>query len=184
MRLASSALLAALYLNSGVLAAQSQPARTVTVAGAIQQKYEEIKRNLRETAEAMPEADFSYRPTAAIRSFAELFGHVANSQFNNCSIAKAEPNPSAGTDNETKPTRAEILKALNDSFAYCDTAYAALTSETAAQMVRQGDNQVMRGYALMNNVWHNTEVYGSAATYLRLKDKITRPGADDLSRHR
>jgi len=184
MRLASFTVLVVLFVSPGTLAAQSQSARTVTMASAIQQKYEEIKRNLRETAEAMPEADFSYRPTAAIRSFGELFGHVANSQFNNCSIAKAEANPSSGTDNETKPTRAEILKALNDSFAYCDTAYAALTSETATQMVRQGENQVMRGYALMNNVWHNTEVYGSAATYLRLKGLLTRPGADDLSRHR
>jgi len=184
MRLAAIAILAVLFMIPGTLAGQSQPARTLTMVSALQQKYEEIKRNLRETAEAMPEGDFTYRPTAAIRSFGELFGHVANSQFNNCSIAKAEPNPSSGTDNETKATRVEILKALNDSFAYCDTAYAALTSETAMQMVRQGENQVMRGYALMNNVWHNTEVYGSAATYLRLKGLITRPGADDLSRHR
>jgi|SoiMethySBSTD1v2_1073268.scaffolds.fasta_scaffold117885_2 uncharacterized damage-inducible protein DinB len=184
MRLALCAISAVLLVNVGGVAAQGQSPRTVTMTGAMQQKYEEIKRNLRETAEKMPDADFAFRPTAEIRSFAELLGHIANTQFNNCSIAKGEPNPSATTDNEKKTTKAELLKALNDSFAYCDGAYAALTPETAAQLVKQGENQVMRGYALMNNVWHNTEIYGSAATYLRMKGLLTRAGADDLSRHR
>lgn len=184
MRRALFAISMVLLVNVGVVAAQGQTPRTVTMTGAMQQKYEEIKRNLRETAEAMPEADFEFRPTAAIRSFGELLGHIANTQFNNCSIAKGEPNPSATTDNEKKTSKADLLKALNDSFAYCDGVYAGLTQETAVQLVRQGENQVMRGYALMNNVWHDTEIYGSAATYLRLKGLSIRPGADDLSRHR
>jgi hypothetical protein len=169
---------------TSAFAAQEAAPRTVTMAGAIQQKYEEIKRNLRETAEKMPEADYGFRPTPEIRAFAELLGHVANSQFNNCATAREEPNPRTGTDHEKKVTKAEVLAALNDSFAYCDPAYASLTSETAAQFVTQGENKVMRGYALMNNVWHNTEIYGSAAAYLCLKGLMTRQGADDLSRHR
>lgn len=183
MRLTLCFVSAALLVTAGAILGQA-PAnvpRQTTVASGIRQKYLEIKRNIQETAEKMPDADFGFRPTPVIRTFGELFGHIANSQFNNCSMAKAESNPSANVDNELKATKTEVVKALNDSFAYCDGAYASLTDETAAEFVQK---EITRGYALMNNVWHNTEMYGSAATYLRLKGLLVREGMDDLSRHR
>ncbi len=174
---------AALLFGSGAVIV-AQTAGKITPVSGLQTKYQELKRNIQETAEKMPEADFAFRPRPEIRTFGELFGHIANSQFNNCSSAKGEPNPNQGTDNELKTTKADLVKALDASFAYCDPVYAAVTDQTAAQFVRSGENEVTRGYALMNNVWHNAEMYGAAATYLRLKGLITRDGADDLKRHR
>lgn len=179
----TTCVISAAFVLATVFAFAQAPTQ-VTMVNAVQTKYAEIKRNIQETAEKMPEAEYGFRPTPAIRTFAELFGHVANSQFNNCSSAKEETNPNRGTDNELKTTKAEIVAALNASFAYCDSVYAALTEQSAMQVVKLGENQVMRGFALMNNVWHNTEMYGAAATYLRLKGLLTREGADDLSRHR
>ena len=184
MRFRSSWLLALLLSCMAMSSGFAQEPRRISMRSAIVEKYEEIKRNLLETADVMPASEFGYRPTPAIRTFGELLGHLANTQFNNCSIAKGEPNPRAGADNEQRTTKADLVQALKDSFAYCDGVYASLTDESALQFVAQGPNQVMRGYALMNNVWHDTEVYGSVATYLRLKGLTIRPGADDLSRHR
>lgn len=186
MRFTVCVVSAVMLVTGGAVLGQApaQAPSTTTMASGLQRKYLEIKRNILETAEKMPEADFAFRPTPVIRNFGELFGHIANSQFNNCSSAKGEPNPRAGVDNERKTTRAEIVKALQDSFAYCDGAYSALTDATANELIMQEKNQQMRGYALMNNVWHDTEMYGHAATYLRLKGLLVREGMDDLSRHK
>lgn len=51
-----------------------------------------------------------------VRTHGKLFGHVANAQFNECSAASGVPNPNMGVDNEQKTTKAEIVKALADSF--------------------------------------------------------------------
>jgi hypothetical protein len=183
MKVSSSVLCAAMVIALSAATSGQAPGKTTVVSG-LQSKYTELKRNIQETAEKMPDADFAFRPMPDIRTFGELFGHMANSQFNNCSGAKGEANPNQGTDNELKTTKAELIKALNASFEYCDGAYAALTEQNAGQFVKSGENEVTRGYALLNNVWHNAEMYGAAATYLRLKNLITREGMDDLRRHR
>ena len=41
----------------------------------------------------------------------ELFGHVANAQFNACSQAKGEANPNQGVNNEEKHMKADAVRA-------------------------------------------------------------------------
>jgi hypothetical protein len=155
------------------IAAAQQPAPAkITIAAGIQRGYDTIKRNLMEAAEKMPEADYAFKPTPEIRSYGQLFGHVANSQFNTCAAARGEANPNQGNDNEQKTTKAEFVKALTDSFAFCDPAYAALTDETAMQFITLGRNEVMRAVALANNVSHDNEMYGVAGVYMRLKGLV------------
>ena len=50
-------------------------------------------RNLVESAEKMPEADYGFQATKDTRTFAGFVGHTINSAFNSCSRAKGEPNP-------------------------------------------------------------------------------------------
>lgn len=150
----------------------AQAPANITIAAGIQRDYAGGKRNLTEAAEKLSEADYGFKPTAEIRSYGQLFGHVANSQFANCAAAKGEANPNQGNNNEEKTTKAEFIKALSDSFAYCDPVYAALTDETASELVTFRRNQAARGYALSNNVAHNSEMYGISTVYLRLKGQV------------
>lgn len=150
----------------------AQAPAKVTLTAGVQRGYENIKRNLTEAAEKMPEADYAFKPTPEIRSFGQLFGHVANSQFNSCSAVKGEVNPNRGNDNEKKTTKAEFVKALSDSFAYCDGAFASLTDENATELVKQGQNEVARGSILAGVVSHSNEMYGTAAVYMRLKGLV------------
>lgn len=164
----------ALVLSAPSAFAQA-PAAAPTKTGlavGLQRGYENIKRNLQEAAEKMPESEYGFKPTPDIRAFGQLFGHVANAQFGACSAAKGEANPNQGNDNEKKTTKAEFVKALNDSFAYCDGAYAALTDESAGQFVKQGQNEAARGLVLSNNVTHDNEMYGTASVYMRLKGLV------------
>src|SRR5580700_1137122 len=80
-------------------------------------------------AEKMPEENYGMRPGSQqeVRTFGQQVGHVARYNFLWCSQAKGEKNPAADRNPETLATKAELIKALNDAFTYCDEAYNALT---------------------------------------------------------
>lgn len=160
------------------LPAAGQPptaGQTITIPVSIQRAYATVKTNLTQAAEKMPEADFGFKPSAMaeVRTFGQLFAHVANAQFGSCSAAKGVPNPNQGRnlENELK-TKAEFVKALADSFTFCDDVYAALTDANANEPVTQGRGMIARGALLANNVTHNNEMYGTSGVYLRAKDIV------------
>src|SRR5580704_8265964 len=131
------------------------------------------------SAEKMPEEYYGLRPgpQEEVRTFGQQVGHVARYNYLWCAQAKGEKNPSAGTDLEKLPTKAELLKALNDAFTYCDSAYAALTDASGMEMIditqesgRQTRN--LRMALLILNYGHNNEIYGNLVTYLRMKSIV------------
>lgn len=153
--------------------APASPApQKISLATGLQRSYAGIKMNLTEMSTKMSDADYLFQPTKDVRTFGQLMGHAANAQFNACSVARGEANPNQGNDNEKKATKAEFVKALADSFAYCDAAYAALTDASAVEFVKQGQNEVARAVPLANLVGHSNEVYGTAVPYMRLKGLV------------
>lgn len=167
------AVAAVALLTPAAAFAQAPPApQTITLAQGLQRSYEGIKRNLTEMSTAMSDADYTFQPTEGVRTFGQLMGHAANSQFSTCAAAQGVANPNQGTDNEKKAGKAEFVKALADSFALCDKAFAALTDAGAAELITQGRNQVARGAALANVIAHSNEVYGNAIPYMRLKGLV------------
>jgi len=171
----------ALMLASGMLIsitpamAQAPAPQAITLSTAVQRGYATLKQNLTELAAKMPESDYGFKPGPApeMRTFGQLFGHVANAQFGSCAAAKAVANPNQGKNLETElKTKAEFVKALADSFAFCDDAYAALTDQNAGEMVKQGQNTIARAALLANNVSHDNEMYGTGAVYLRAKGLV------------
>ena len=73
---------------------------------------------------------------------------------------------------EKKTTKAEFVKALADSFAYCDSAFAALTDQNALEFVKQGQNDVTRAGLLANILTHDNEEYGVVTVYIRTKNMV------------
>jgi hypothetical protein len=166
---------AAVLFTVSVVSAQAPAApagggQKINLATGLQRAYATIKLNLTEAAEKLGEADYTYTPAKEIRPFGGQLAHVANSQFNACAAARGEPNPNQGQNLEqTKTTRADIIKALADSLAFCDPAFAALTDQSALELVRQGMNEVARGAVLSNLIAHSNEEYGILTVYLRTK---------------
>jgi hypothetical protein len=103
---------------------------------------------------------------------------VANAQFNACAAAKGVPNPNMGTNNEQKTTKAEFVKALADSFAFCDDAFSGLTDQNRGQFMARGRGQMAREAILADLVAHSNEMYGYAAVYLRAKNVVP-PSSDE-----
>ena len=154
----------------------------VGVAVGLQRGYAQLKGNLTQSAEKMSEADYGFKPTNEIRSFGQLWGHVANAQFGQCAQAKGVANPSQGVDLETKTTKAEFVKALADSFAFCDDAFSSLTDASAAEMIQGGRGPATaRAVALTGVLTHGSEMYGIGTVYLRLKG-IVPPSTENQGR--
>lgn len=137
-----------------------------------------IARNLAEAAEAMPAESYDFKPTPAIRSFAQLIGHVTDVNYFFCSQATGASYPSK-TSASALTAKDAALKALKDSLAYCDHVYAELTDTNFGDHATVGGfgnkpTQTTRGQVLIFNTTHNNEHYGNVVLYLRLKG-ITPP---------
>ena len=173
-----------LLLASAALAQQPAPP-PVSLATSLQRAYAGIKKNLTGAAEKMPAADYDSKPSSMpeVRTFGKLFGHVANAQFGSCAAAKGVPNPNQGQNQEMKTTKAEFIKALADSFAFCDDAFSSLTDANALQMVTRGRGQLTRAAVLADLIAHSNEMYGTSGVYLRAKG-IVPPSTDEETAQR
>lgn len=145
------------------------------VSDAIRSSWSGVKRNISESAEQMPEANYAFKPAPTVRSFGEILAHVAGANYVFCASAKGEKSPFAEDYFEKNAkTKAAIVKAVADSHAYCDGAYTAVTDTTAGQMVNNpfGSGQSPRAAQLIGNVGHDNEHYGNLVTYFRIKGMV------------
>ena len=133
--------------------------------------YAHEKDILLRSAEKMPEENFNFKPIDTVRSYGQIVGHVADAQYLFCSIALGEKNPAPKIE-QTKTSKADLLAALKDAFAYCDKAYNGMTDASATQMVKLFDFDAPKLGVLTVNNMHNMEHYGNLVTYMRLKGVV------------
>jgi hypothetical protein len=158
----------------------------IGLATSLQRGYNGFKTNFSAAAEKMPEADYSFKPgsTPEARTYAQVIAHIAQAQFGQCSGLKRVPNPMAGKQLEQElKTKAEVTKALADSFAMCDELFANVTDASATEMVKAGQNEQTRAASLYGVIVHGNELYGTAAVYLRSKN-IVPPSTENAQRGR
>jgi uncharacterized damage-inducible protein DinB len=133
--------------------------------------YEGVKSILLRSAEKMPEENYSFKPTEAVRSYGQIIGHVADAQYLFCSIELGEKNPDLKIE-QTKTSKADLIAALKGAFAYCDKAYDGMTDASASQMVKLfGGDTPKLGVLTVNNM-HSIEHYGNLVTYMRMKNIV------------
>ena len=158
--------------------AAGQPPSQPPGAGAVlvriaQNAWAGAKRNIVESADQMPEANYGFKPVDTVRTFGQILAHVADSNYFYCARSKGEAPPVPdGTLEKTATTKVAIVKALGESVAYCDAVYASLTPASAAEMVKAGERQIPRVQPLFGNVSHNVEHYGNLVTYFRMKQLV------------
>jgi uncharacterized damage-inducible protein DinB len=104
-----------------------------------------------------------------VRSFGELIGHLANEHYMLCSPLKGEANPMAKVDFEKTTGKAELVKAINDSNAYCDAAYGSMKDEAKTVTSFSETRRDTPFRVMLLNVTHDNEHYGNIITYLRMK---------------
>jgi len=130
--------------------------------------YERTKGILLRSAEKMPEENYSFKPVDTVRTYGQIIGHLADAQYLFCSTASGEKNPDLKIE-KTKTSKADLVAALKDGFAYCDKVYYAMTDAAATQTVKFFGNDVPKFAVLSVNIGHNMEHYGNLVTYMRIK---------------
>lgn len=182
MRTLQRTLLICLLAQSAVALAQENPppAPGPSVANPLsahnKMVYGGVKKILLGSAEKMAEENYNFKPTVVVRSYGQILGHVADSQYAFCSVVLGEKNPAPKVE-KTKTSKADLIAALKDAFAYCDKAYDGMTDASGTQMVKFMGGDTPKLSALTVNNIHTVEHYGNLITYMRMKD-IVPPSSD------
>ena len=159
-----------LAANAQQAAAAAPAASDAGVAG-LREQWRQVTAYVTTAAEELPEADYAYKPVATVRSFGQLFGHVAGAQYMMCAAALGEPARAEDAVEKAATTKAALVQALKESTAYCARAYAQPAAATAAMVELFGDQQ-SRAQVLALNAVHNGEHYGNIVTYMRMKGLV------------
>ena len=131
--------------------------------------------NVNIAADEISESMYSYRPTPEVRTFGEMFAHIAGSQKMYCAMALGEKAPDEDVVEKAAKTKAAIVAALKESNTYCERAYAQSDDDVKA-MVDIFAQQRPRFYALIANASHDGEHYGNIVTYMRM-NKLVPPSS-------
>jgi len=119
-------------------------------------------------AEKMPEENYAFKPSPDVRSFGQLVGHLADSQYYFCSQASGDTKPASDAE-KTKTKKADLVAALKEAVAYCSTAYAGMTDAKGIQPAKMMNMDFPKLTVLSANFAHMYEHYGNMSTYMRIK---------------
>lgn len=161
-----------LLIIFGVVAAQcfAQTSANPLIASS-KAIYGISKSDVLKAAEEMPEESYSFKPVDTVRTYGQLVGHVADAQYEFCSVVAGDDKQPPSIE-KSKTTKADLIQALKDAFAYCNTAYSSVTDAHAADIVKFGGFNATKISILDFNTAHNMEHYGNMVTYLRIKGLV------------
>jgi uncharacterized damage-inducible protein DinB len=151
------------------VASAEEMAAPAGVKGEMMQWIKDAEDKLIQLAEATPEAKYSWRPGKGVRSTGEVFMHVAGANFGLPSFAGVKPPEGFKFEGyESSLTKkADIVKALKDSFAHMESAFGGFTDADMERPVELfGMKTTARG-AYMLLLSHAHEHLGQSIAYAR-----------------
>ncbi len=156
-------------LAQGPKSVSAQPSlSTDPIAASQNRMYTMLISTVIAAAEKMPEESYSFRPTPDVRSFGQLVGHLADSQYYFCSSAAGETTPSGDVE-KTKTGKVDLVAALKESVAYCRKTYGGMTDVKGSATMKLMNLDFAKLTVLSANTAHDYEHYGNMVTYMRLK---------------
>lgn len=161
----SALAVAALALTASTALAQA------TIHGDLLKDWASQKDMLVKIANAMPEDKFGFKATPAQRSYGEQVLHVA--QVNMMLLGALGAKTPAPTVNLKATTKADIVKALSDSFDYGTTVVKEFDNKTIQDTVQAmflGPST--RARIVFFLIGHTQDIYGQMAVYLRLNGVV------------
>jgi hypothetical protein len=154
-----------------------QPRPLPTLVAEVQTMFNNIRTNMTKAADQFPEGKYGWSPTPEVRTWGGLISHIVDDNNGACYILAGEPAAQPRLDNQGKPTdagkdlkKADIVKALAESFARCEKAFAAVTMENMLE--RNGTGNRSKIGALIYDTQHINEHYGNIVTYMRLQGLV------------
>ena len=139
--------------------------------------YNTHKGNITKAADQFPEDKYGWSPTPEIRTWGGLVSHIVDDNNGACFLLAGETAAQPRLDNQGKPTdagkdmkKADIVKALAESFARCDKAFDAVNDTNMSE--RNGTGNRSKFGQLLYDTQHINEHYGNIVTYMRLQGMV------------
>ncbi len=152
-----------------------------TIAQLLDSSVSNFQHEFVPAAEAMPEDKYGFAPAdgefKGVRTYAQQIKHVAAVNYE-LAAAILEQKPPVDIGDESGPasitSKADILKYLNDSFAYVHKAIATINESNVTSTVRSpfGEGKVSRLGLAMSVPSHGFDHYGQMVVYLRMNGII------------
>jgi hypothetical protein len=165
IRMCASALVLSL-LPSLVIAQASAP-----VAAAFKSQEADFARNLTAAAETMPGDKYTFKPTPAQMSFADIVAHLAQGNDYLCGTIGGVKPPTR-TDVPATATKDALVARLKETFQFCDQALANLDDSKLAEELAMFGKTMSRAAVEFVTVGDWADHYSQAAIYLRLNGQL------------
>src|SRR5712672_4356344 len=134
-------------------------------------------------AEAIPAEKYSWRPSADVRSFAEVFLHVSAANYNLYTLVGAKVPEGLDVKGLEKSTtdKAKVIATLRDSFVHAKKAISAMPAADLEKSLDWfGGKNTGRG-VLLFIVRHAAEHLGQSIAYARTAG-VTPPWTEDAQK--
>ncbi len=116
-------------------------------------------------AEAMPPAQYAFRPDPGSMSFGEQISHLVQTNYAFCAGLKDSKAPAIAAD----PAKDALVKSLGDSFDYCSATLATLDDQQLDKPDPSPDGRLIARECLLALYGHMAHHRGQADVYLRIK---------------
>ena len=151
----------------------------LNVANVFKTSVTHLQRTFLPLAMAMPENKYGFAPTdgefKGVRTFGQQLKHVAASNYVYASSILGEKKPPVEVgEGEDGPalvkTKDEILKYVNDSFAYVQKAVATINAKNLVSPIKSpfGEGETTRLALATLIIGHCNDHYGQMVEYVRM----------------
>jgi uncharacterized damage-inducible protein DinB len=171
-----------LLIFSACAFCQTSSSTNLSIADVFNRSISNTEHEFVPAAEAMPEDKYSFAPTSGefkgVRTFALEVRHVATVNYEFGAVILGEKSPvTAGADengSDTLKSKDDIVKYLNDSFAYLHKALASLDDKNLVTPIKNpwGEGTVTRLQIALIAVSHPMDHYGQMVEYLRMNSIV------------
>jgi hypothetical protein len=159
-------------LAASALAFTNSPAAAqATIHGDLLKDWSSMKSMMTAIANAMPDDKLGFKPTPAQRSYGEHILHIA--QVNMMLIQTLGAKTPAPQINMQAKTKADMVKAMNDTFDYGTNVINEFDNTTIQGTVNAAFmGPSTRARILFFLLGHTWDTYGQMAVYLRLNNVV------------
>ena len=159
-------------LLAGVwLSGAQRAAAQASFLAPLKTQWESARNLVLNMADIIPEDKYDWKPTPEVRSFRDQLIHLIQENYSFMGQAAGEQQDTSRFAN--LKTRAEILQALKDSYAYGEKVWAGMTDAKAMEMVAgRGGQQQARWAPILANLIDNMDHYGNLVVYVRLNGMV------------
>lgn len=177
----SYAVLLALVLPASLAAQQPSGAPpTDPVTAVFRTRTMALQRNLAQAFDSIPERLFSFKPTPAQLTVGYVAQHLATDNYLFCNAFGDMKAPRAAEDTTTADSvkatwpKEKLVAKLNESFAFCERAFAQLDDAKLGDQVtmtfRGQSRSVTRASMVLGHVIDMADHYSQIANYMRLNN--------------